>query len=133
MVGFYGETMRSTFKKHAAAISSTRRTLPTMEPVEDRKLFSTYIVTTTADSGTGSFRDAIKKANSHAGADVIQFKIGSGAKTITPSTGLPYISDAVTIDATTQPGYAGKPIIELSGVKSGGYGLNVGGGNSTIN
>ena len=102
-----------------------------VEPMEDRCLFSTYVVTTTADSGTGSLRQAIKNANSHAGADVIDFNIGSGAKTITLATGLDYISDAVTIDGTTQPGYAGKPIIEISG-PNGGYGLNIGAGNSTV-
>ena len=103
-----------------------------LEACEDRKLFSTYTVTTTADAGTGSLRDAIKTANSHHGTDVINFKIGAGTKTIKTVTALPYISDAVTIDGTTQPGYAGRPIIELDGEKSGGYGLTVGSGNSTI-
>lgn len=116
-----------TQRRHAKAPSPVL-----FEGVEPRKLFSTYVVTTAADDGAGSLRQAIKSANSNAGADVIQFKIGSGAKTITTKTGLPYISGAVTIDGTTQPGYAGKPLIELNGSTSGGYGLNVGGGGSTI-
>ena len=103
-----------------------------MEVVEDRRLFSTFVVTTTADSGAGSLRDAIKAANSHTGADTINFSIGSGIKTIQTLTGLPYIREAITIDATTQPGYAGKPLIEMRGDRSGGYGLTVGGGYSTI-
>ena len=46
-------------------------------------------------TGTGSFRDALKAANSHAGADVINFKIGSGIKTIQTLSGLPYIREAI--------------------------------------
>ncbi|MGC4032278.1 MAG: hypothetical protein QM754_11210 [Tepidisphaeraceae bacterium] len=120
-------TQFRTQRRRAKAPSSVL-----MEGVESRQMFSTYIVTTTADDGAGSLRQAIKSANSHSGADVIQFKIGTGVKTITTKTSLPYISDAVTIDGTTQPGYSGKPIIELNGATSGGYGLNVGGGSSTI-
>jgi titin len=36
--------------------------------------------------------------------------------TIRPIAGLPQISCPVTIDGTTQPGFAGSPLIELSGV-----------------
>src|SRR3954468_23709075 len=60
-----------------------------IESLEDRRLMSTYTVTTTADSGAGSLRQAITDANNHLGADEIHFAIGSGAKTITPSKGLP--------------------------------------------
>ena len=111
---------------------SSRAAAPVMEACEDRRLFSTYTVTTVADSGTGSLRDAIKKANSSSGLDTIKFAIGSGVKTIQTKTGLPYISDKVVIDGTSQPGYAGKPIIELRGDLSGGYGLNIGAGGSTV-
>ncbi|HEX8323057.1 MAG TPA: right-handed parallel beta-helix repeat-containing protein [Tepidisphaeraceae bacterium] len=125
--------MKSTRNQNKQSKTSSRRNpLPLMEGMEGRRLFSTYVVTTTADSGGGSLRDAIKQANSHAGHDVINFKIGTGLKTIQTVTGLPYISGSVTIDATTQPGYSGKPLVELRGDRSGGYGLNVGGGNSTI-
>ena len=122
-----------TRSKRIASQKVVRRAVTAMmEGVEDRRLFSTFVVTTTADSGTGSFRDAIKAANSHTGTDTINFKIGSGIKTIQTLSGMPYISGSVIIDATTQPGYAGKPLIELRGDKSGGYGLTVGGGYSTI-
>jgi hypothetical protein len=103
-----------------------------MESIEDRTLFSTFIVTTTSDSGAGSFRDAIYKSNKSSDTDTIQFSIGSGLKTITPSSQLPFINYPVVIDATTQGGYAGKPLIELKGSNVGGYGLQLGGGNSTV-
>ena len=66
---------------------------------------ATFNVTTTADSGAGSLRQAITDANTNPGADTIQFNIvGSGVQTITPATPLPPITEAVTIDGYTQSG-----------------------------
>ena len=68
------------------------------------------------DSGPGSLRQAIISANGNSGLDVITFSIGGGGpQTINLSSGLPIITDPVTIDGTTQPGFAGSPIIELNG------------------
>ncbi|MGH7178109.1 MAG: SdrD B-like domain-containing protein, partial [Tepidisphaeraceae bacterium] len=90
-----------------------------MESLESRRLFSTvFLVTSTADTGAGSLRQAILNANSSPGGDEIHFNIGSGAKTITPKSALPRIDDSVEIDGTTQPGYAGKPIIEINGAQT---------------
>ena len=77
-------------------------------------------VTTTADSGAGSLRAAILAANGTPALDVIQFAIpGSGIKTISPATPLPGLTTAITIDGTTQSGYAGSPVIELDGTSAG--------------
>ncbi len=66
---------------------------------------TTYTVTTTADSGPGSLRQAITDANGNVGADTIEFNIvGSGVQTIAPASALPQITDGVTIDGYTQPG-----------------------------
>ena len=66
---------------------------------------ATYTVTTTADSGAGSLRQAITDANGSPGHDDIAFNItGSGVHTIAPATALPTITDQVTIDGYTQPG-----------------------------
>ena len=70
-------------------------------------LGGTFVVTTISDSGAGSLRQAILDANAHAGADFITFSIGTGiglVKTITPTSALPAITDAVTIDGYTQSG-----------------------------
>jgi len=88
------------------------------------------VVTTTDDSGPGSLRDAITQANNTPGADTITFNIQpqGGVKTIVLSSTLPVISETVTIDGTTQPGYPGKPIIEIDGTGDHGpvtYGLNI--------
>ncbi|HXV74774.1 MAG TPA: right-handed parallel beta-helix repeat-containing protein [Candidatus Polarisedimenticolaceae bacterium] len=94
---------------------------------------TTFVVTGTADGGAGSLRDAIASANASAGADVIEFAIpGAGPHTITPAIPLPVIAEAVVIDATTQPGYAGTPLVVLDGSGAGFAGLNVTGGSSVI-
>lgn len=80
---------------------------------------ATFTVTNTNDSGAGSLRAALEAANSTGGADTIAFSIGSGHQVIRPLTALPRLV-SVTIDGTTQPGYAGKPLIELDGSLCGG-------------
>src|SRR6266487_676022 len=79
-----------------------------VETLEGRTLLSTYTVVNANDSGAGSLRQAILDANAHSGADMIRFQISSGAKTISPKSQLPGLGDGTTLDATTQPGYAGK-------------------------
>jgi hypothetical protein len=92
------------------------------------------MVTNTADSGAGSLRQAITDANANAGADTINFAIGTGPQTISLLSVLPAISEAVIIDGTTQPAFAGVPIIELDGTNVGGaaFGLNIIGGSTTV-
>src|SRR5438045_7543360 len=105
------------------------------ERLEDRSLFNAYAVSNTNDSGSGSLRQAIRDANAHLGADTISFNIGGGGlRTISPTSGLPSITDPVTIDATTQPGFSGKPLIEIRGDRAGTSsvnGLRVDAGSST--
>ncbi|HEY9171019.1 MAG TPA: PA14 domain-containing protein, partial [Verrucomicrobiae bacterium] len=63
------------------------------------------IVTTVADDGEGSLRQAILIANSRLGGDTIYFNIpGTGPHTIQPLTPLPVITDSVVIDGYSQPG-----------------------------
>lgn len=74
-----------------------------------------FSVTSTNDSGTGSLRQAIEEANRVPGADIITFGIaGRRAHTIRLLSALPTITEAVTIDATTQRGFNGNPVIELN-------------------
>ncbi len=78
-----------------------------------------YTVTTTSDSGGGSLRQALVNANAGVqgtGTHAINFNIpGSGVHTITVASVLPTISTPVIIDGTSQPSYAGMPLIELDG------------------
>jgi CSLREA domain-containing protein len=61
-----------------------------------------------ASVGTCSLRDAVSKPFGN-----IKFAIGTGAQTITLLTDLPDLLVPYTIDATTQPGYAGVPLIQI--------------------
>jgi uncharacterized repeat protein (TIGR01451 family) len=86
-----------------------------------------------AGAGTGTLRQAIIDANATAALDTIQFNIGSGPVTIVASgVPLPTIIAPVTIDGTTQPGFAGTPIVQLSAISVGGNGLNIQTNNTTV-
>jgi hypothetical protein len=90
-------------------VRTIRRTpLPQLLLLESRTVPSTtFTVTNTNDSGTGSLRAAITSANSTSGADTIAFSNVSGAgvtnfsdgaaHTITLSSALPTITDSVAI------------------------------------
>ena len=95
---------------------------------------ATFTVSNTNDAGAGSLRQAIIDANAAGGADVIDFSIGSSARTITLASTLPTITGQVVIDATTQAGFGGTPLIEVKGAGSSGgiQGLTLSGGNSTV-
>ncbi|HEX8219307.1 MAG TPA: hypothetical protein VF914_08850, partial [Chloroflexia bacterium] len=96
---------------------------------------NSFSVTNTNDNGAGSLRQALLDANANPGPDTITFNIpGTGVKTISPASQLPQITGPVTLDGTTQAGYAGTPLIELNGSGTGQVvaGLVVSGGNSTV-
>ena len=80
---------------------------------------ATMTVINTNDSGAGSLRQAILDANGTVGADTINFSIGSGAQHIIPASALPPITQPLNIDGTSQPGFTGAPLIELSGDGAG--------------
>jgi hypothetical protein len=72
----------------------------------------TYVVTTTADAGAGSLRQAMLDANakqttdgSHCARHLVSFAIaGAGPHTIQPLSALPKINIPITFDGYTQPG-----------------------------
>jgi len=109
--------------RHPAARAALASPLPVpcrpikwVEGLEQRVLLAVFTVTTIADAGPGSLRQAIVDANAAAGADEIHFNIpGDAVHSIAPLSALPVVSGAVTIDGTTQPGYAGAPRVELNG------------------
>ncbi len=94
-----------------------------------------FVVTTTADSGPGSLRQAILDSNALPGAtNTIDFDIaGSGVQTIVPLSPLPPITASVLIDGTTQPGFAGTPLISFGGQSPASSSpLVISGGNVTL-
>ena len=98
---------------------------PILERVEDRVLMTIFTVSNTADSGTGSLRQAIIDSNASATAplpNVINFNLPAGLQTFsvgqTTNMPLPAITQQVTIDGTTATGYDPtnpKPTIEING------------------
>jgi hypothetical protein len=100
---------------------------------------ATYMVTTVADSGAGSLRQAMLNADANEGLDKIVFNLPfigpfDGPFAIVPLSALPMITDPVIIDGTTQPGYAGTPLIEINGslLPANTDGLLITDGGSTV-
>lgn len=106
-------------KKHGRDAHATRdRSLALIEPLEDRLLMAVFTVTNTNDSGVGSLRWAISQTGTVAGLNTVAFNISSADKTIRPTSSFDLWSPAI-IDATTQPGYAGKPLVTIDGSNAG--------------
>ena len=95
---------------------------------------SDITVTTTAATGVGSLEQAILDANADTTLPTpytITFAITPGSAPFTinlPSGGLTAIDRSVAIDATSQAGYAGSPVIVLNGTLVTGSGLVLGTG-----
>ncbi|QDV32285.1 DUF11 domain-containing protein [Tautonia plasticadhaerens] len=127
-------------RNRSARKAGARGARPGVERCEDRRLMATFVVATAADGGddaaptAGSLREAILLANASPGEDRIAFAIGSGPQTIAPPTPLPALTDPVVVDGSTQPGFAGSPLIELNGANIAGFaqGLRISTGQSTI-
>src|SRR4051794_10736829 len=82
-------------------------------------LAATFTVTTTNLTGAGSLSQALIDANANPGPDLITFNVLDSGLTISPTNALPAITDSVTIDGSTQPGFAGAPLVELNGASAG--------------
>ncbi len=85
--------------------------------------------------GECTLRAAIQESNASPGTNTIGFNIpGEGYHRISPSYGFDFILDPVIIDGTTQPGFAGAPLIELDGTNAGpdANGLVIWAGLSTV-
>ncbi|PSB07868.1 hypothetical protein C7B76_27365, partial [filamentous cyanobacterium CCP2] len=114
---------------------------PSPTPSETPPAVLSTVVINTNDSGEGSLRQAILNAN-ELGGGTITFAIPTtdpgytattGTYTINLQSGLPVITQTVTIDGWSQAGFAGKPLIELNGTNAPGtFGLNLQASNSVI-
>jgi parallel beta-helix repeat protein len=103
-----------------------------LEALEPRMLMTVFTVTNTNDSGAGSLRDALNQSNNHAGVDTIAFDVGASSKVIRPLSPLPEMWDPGVLDGTTQPGFAGKPLVQIDGINAGASatGLKLWGGST---
>ena len=80
-------------------------------------VYGQYSVINTNDEGPGSLRQAMLNVlEEDVERPEISFDIpGEAPHTIYPESPLPIMSKPVIIDATTQTGYSGSPVIEISG------------------
>jgi hypothetical protein len=86
------------------------RLAPQFESLEGRRLLATYTVSNLLDSGDGSLRAALLDANKAPGADEIVFTVAGDILLRSP---LPTVTDPVTIDGTSAPGYSGTPVVTI--------------------
>jgi hypothetical protein len=107
-------------RRHSSLHSRARG----FEVLEDRQVLSTLAVTSLADSGFGSLRQVILAANAAPGPDTIDFEV-AGTIRVGP-TSLPAITDKVTIDGTTAPGFAGAPAVTVDFQGTQGLQFNAG-------
>jgi hypothetical protein len=129
--------------------TSAQRAALRLETLEDRDTPTVFTVTSLADTiardGKVTLREAITAAVTHTasgdapagstGLNYIRFNLpGGGVHTIRLTSALPVIKAPLVIDGSTQPGYAGKPLIELDGSAAGSSanGLVLTGGSSTV-
>lgn len=82
-----------------------------VERLEEREVPATFTVSTLADAGAGSLRQAILDANAAPTDDIIEFTV-AGTIQLT-STALPPVTDLVAINGTTAPGFTNQPVVEL--------------------
>lgn len=99
---------------------------------------ATYVVSSAADTNDGTcdaasctLREAVH-ASIADGGGTVHFAIGSGNVEIILVSALPPITVPIVIDATTQPGYAGAPIVRLTGLGAGDDCLVLQKGDSTV-
>ena len=98
-------------------------------------MLATFMVTSAADSGAHTLRQAILDSNGTPGGNNIDFSItGSGVHTISLVSALPAITYPALVDGWSQGGttYTGVPLVEIDGggAGSGATGLDFAAGSS---
>jgi hypothetical protein len=131
------------FHHHRPGWRKRHKVILCFQDLETRWLMATFTVANTGDNGgvnpapfagTGTLRQAIVDSNATPGSNTIGFNIGTGVQTISLQAALPAVSVPVVIDGTSQPGYAGQPLIVLDGTSAGtsADGLDIMAGSSTV-
>ena len=130
---FAGAVPLGTLITATATQTNTGNTSPFSNAIAAVAPGDPFVVINTNDSGPGSLRQVILNANNAPGFNTVRFNIpGSGIHTISPDTVLPAIQETVSIDASTQPGFSGTPLVVVDGSKTPGDGFVVLATNTTI-
>jgi len=122
-------------------LKNRSRALPRLELLEDRMLLTNFSVNSNADTNTGTsattgtLRYVLNQLDSTVGgsSNTISFaSLPAADFTFTPGSPLPTITQQVTIEGNTAPGFSGAPRIQISGgsAGSGVSGLVLGSGSA---
>ena len=136
-VPYHLEPNRKMSRRRRAATRKKPRPFgPEFHDLERRMMPTGFLVSTVADSGAGSLRQAILDSNATPGLNTIDFGIGVGPKIISPDSPLPQVTNTVAIDGRTQQEDYVFPPIELDGSSAGGGAIGLefiaGSGASTV-
>lgn len=105
-------------RKPSAPAAKRPTFAPQLTALEAREVPATFTVTNTsaAFATSGSLPWAVHQSNYFSpGVDFIRFNIGGGGRQVINLTSTLYINSQMVIDGTTQPGYAGVPLISIQG------------------
>ncbi|HEV8060211.1 MAG TPA: DUF4214 domain-containing protein [Gemmataceae bacterium] len=116
--------MKNTVSRQRSRTTSR----PLLESLETRLTPTTYTVSSLADSGPGTLRAAITSVDADTTPDGIDFSV-AGVIQLT-SGPLPAITNTVTIDGTTAPGFSSSPVVEIN--NNGFAGLTISGSSSSL-
>lgn len=113
----------------AGALLLARRT--TAQSTQTAQASQTLVVSTLADAGAGSLRQAIINANAAGGDSEITFSVAGTIRV--GATALPAVlAPGTVIDATTAPGYAGAPVVRIDFENTAGLTLAASASDSQI-
>ena len=87
--------------KHSQRRSTRPKRTLLVEQLEARRVLATFVVSSTADSGAGSLRDAVERANVSEGFDNITFDAALAGQAISLSSGEIVITDELLIDGSS--------------------------------
>jgi len=116
---------RRVAQQTATNVKSTAcRTRLRTDRLEDRTLPAVFFVSSLADSGTGSLRQAILDANAHANTvadpiDTIRFSVAGTISVASPLDALSDPTGGTVIDGRTTPGFGSAPVVVLRGPGAG--------------
>jgi len=89
-----------------------------------------FTVSSLADSGAGSLRQAILDANASAGFDVVEFTVAGVIRV--GATPLPAITEGIALLGDTAPGYTTAPVVRIDFQNTPGLTLAAGSAFSTV-
>ncbi|VTU01779.1 Uncharacterized protein OS=Synechocystis sp. (strain PCC 6714) GN=D082_23580 PE=4 SV=1 [Gemmataceae bacterium] len=106
-----------------------RRSSLNLEQLDERAVPAVFTVTNLTDSGAGSLRNAINRANATPGLDEIQFGVRG---TVVLTAALPAFTSPVTVSGDSAPGFTSGPTVFVNANGFQGLVFGSGSGNSTL-